>query len=139
MCACWADRFEQRAAVEGLDPGLARAGVSLFRELPRSAMRAALLCTDIHPGNILAAQREPWLAIDPKPYVGDPAYDTLQHMLNFPERLRADPVAFSVRLAGLLALDASRVHQWLLARCVIESPDRPELADTARRLARAVG
>jgi streptomycin 6-kinase len=46
----------------------------LFRSLPCSADRSALLCTDIHPGNILASQREPWLAIDPKPYLGDPTY-----------------------------------------------------------------
>ena len=29
--------------------------------------------------------------IDPKPYVGDPAYDPLQHMLDCDERLRSDP------------------------------------------------
>lgn len=30
---------------------------------------------DFHPRNILRADREPWLAVDPKGYVGDPAYD----------------------------------------------------------------
>lgn len=50
-----------------------------------------LLCTDLHGDNILAAQRESWLAIDPKPYLGDPAYDTLQHMLNCEGRLAAHP------------------------------------------------
>ena len=39
----------------------------------------------------LAAQPEPWLVIDPKPYVGDPAYDLLQHMLNCEDRLAAHP------------------------------------------------
>ncbi len=52
-----------------------------------------LLCTDLHPDNVLAAEREPWLAIDPKPYVGDPTYDPLQHMLNFPDRLAGDRAA----------------------------------------------
>ncbi len=30
---------------------------------------------DANPGNVLAARREPWLVIDPKPMVGDPSYD----------------------------------------------------------------
>lgn len=30
---------------------------------------------DLHPRNILRAEREPWLAVDPKGYAGDPAYD----------------------------------------------------------------
>jgi streptomycin 6-kinase len=30
---------------------------------------------DLHAGNVLATQREPWLVIDPKPFIGDPAFD----------------------------------------------------------------
>ena len=74
-----------------LDPGLIRAGIELFRSLPASAERHVLLCTDLHSGNVLAAEREPWLVIDPKPYVGDPTYDVLQHLMNCLDRLRADP------------------------------------------------
>ena len=79
MCQRWAEEYEQRAAAGPvrLDPGLARAGIALFRELPASATSQVLLCTDLHAGNVLAAAREPWLAIDPKPVVGDPAYDVL--------------------------------------------------------------
>jgi streptomycin 6-kinase len=83
----------------------------------------------------LAAQREPWLAIDPKPYVGDPHYDVLQHMLNCAERLTADPVGFARRMAGLLGLDHQRLLLWLFARCVQESPGWPPLADIGRRIA----
>jgi streptomycin 6-kinase len=43
-------------------------------------------------GNVLRAAREPWLVIDPKPFIGDPAYDATQHLLNCVERLRADPL-----------------------------------------------
>ena len=50
-----------------------------------------LLATDPHGDNVLTAQREPWLVIDPKPYVGDPTYDLLQHTLNCEDRLAADP------------------------------------------------
>ena len=38
--------------------------------------------TDLHAGNVVRAEREPWLVIDPKPFVGDPAYDATQHLLN---------------------------------------------------------
>ena len=121
----------------GLDPGLARAGAALFRELPNTADRRDLLCTDLHAGNVLAAQREPWLVIDPKPYVGDPTYDLLQHMLNCEERLLADPRGFARRLADLFGLDCDRLLLWLFARCVIDSPDWPSLADVAHQIAPA--
>jgi streptomycin 6-kinase len=137
MCASWAGAFEERCAAAGavLDPGLARAGIELYRELPATAGRTVLLCTDLHAGNVLAAEREPWLVIDPKPYTGDPAYDVLQHMLNHPDRLRADPLAFIRRMAGLLDLDTARLRPWLFARCVIESLDRPDLREVAAALA----
>jgi streptomycin 6-kinase len=40
--------------------------------------------TDLHHLDVMAGTCEPWLVIDPKPCTGDPAYDRLQHMLNFP-------------------------------------------------------
>jgi streptomycin 6-kinase len=138
MCDRWADEFDDKVAAGGtdLDLGLAREGIALFRALPSTAERAVLLCTDLHAGNVLAAQREPWLVIDPKPYVGDPTYDVLQHMLNCEERLRADPEGLVHALADLLDLDRQRLLLWLFARCVQESPDCPQLAAVARRIAR---
>ena len=109
--------------------------MTLFRRLPATATRHVLLCTDLHAGNVLSAGREPWLAIDPKPYVGDPAYDVLQHMLNCDRRLGRDPVGLAGHMAELCGLDAERVTLWLFARCVQESPDSPFLAEVARRLA----
>jgi streptomycin 6-kinase len=122
-------------ALAALDPGLVRAGLALFRELPATADRQVLLATDLHAGNVLAAAREPWLVIDPKPHVGDPAYDSLQHMLNCDDRLRSDPRGLARRMAGLLGLDPDRVLRWLFARCVQESADCPALAEVARRIA----
>jgi streptomycin 6-kinase len=137
MCQQWADSFEQaaRGGAAGLDPGLARAGIELFRELPATATTHVLLCTDLHAGNVLRAAREPWLAIDPKPYVGDPAYDALQHMLNSSGRLQTDPHRLARRMAALLDLDPERLLLWLFARCVQESAEWPSLAGVARRLA----
>jgi streptomycin 6-kinase len=136
MCDAWAGEFDHRlAAARGmLDPGLARAGLDLWRSLPATADREALLCTDLHAGNVLAAQREPWLVIDPKPYLGDPTYDALQHMLNC-DRLTTDPAGLAHRMADLLDLDPGRLRAWLFARCVLESLGQPHLSDVAARLA----
>ena len=84
---------------------------------------------------MLAARREPWLVIDPKPYLGDPTYDPLQHMLNSPDRLVADAAGLADRMAGLLDLDASRLRHWRFARCVLGSLDRPFLGGVAAALA----
>lgn len=141
MCAAWATEFEQEhaaaAVAERIDPGLARAGMALLRELPASAHRQALLCTDLHGANILAAQRAPWLVIDPKPYLGDPAYDVVQHMLNCEERLAADPAGLAERMASLAGVDGGRVRLWLFARCVWESVGSPIMQNVAARLAPA--
>jgi len=138
MCADWADEFEEKLAATpdyALDPGLTRDAMRLFRELPASADRAVLLCTDLHSENILAAQREPWLVIDPKPYVGDPTYDVLQHMYNCQDRMERDPIGLVRRFADLLELDPQRLRLWLFARCVQESIDSPWLCAVAARLA----
>jgi len=141
MCAAWAREFEQdyaaAAPADQVDPGLARAGIALFRELPETADSQVLLCTDLHGDNILAAQRAPWLVIDPKPYLGDPAYDVLQHMLNCEDRLAADPAGLAARMAGLAGLEAARVRHWLFARSVQESVGSPLMRQVARALAPA--
>ena len=139
MCDAWADEWEVLVAEHGLPAqlpaDLAATGIALFRELPRTATDERLLCTDLHADNVLSAFREPWLVIDPKPYVGDPAYDVVQHMLNQEPRLQQDPVALTVRMAALMGLDAVRVRQWLFARCVQEAPTWPAMAPVAVRLA----
>jgi streptomycin 6-kinase len=136
MCGDWADDFEADHATRPLplDPGLVRAGLELFRRLPESADRQVVLATDLHAENILAAEREPWLAIDPKPHVGDPTYDVLQHLINC-ERLTTDPVGLATRLAEALDQDPQRLLLWLFARCVLAVRERPALAAVVVRLA----
>ncbi len=75
--------------------------------------------------------------IDPKPYVGDQAYDALQHMLNCEDRLATDPLGLARRMADLLGLEGERVAQWLFARCVQESIGDPSLRTVAAALAPA--
>lgn len=137
MCDDWARSFELDFATDsrGLDPGLARTGLALLRELPRSVDRAVLLVTDLHGGNVLSSTREPWLVIDPKPFVGDPAYDPVQHMLNCDDRLASDPAGLARRMADLLDLDRERVRLWLLARCAQEALRDPSMREPACRLA----
>jgi streptomycin 6-kinase len=118
----WAEQAEARLAANPtrLDAGLAREGLALFRALPRDAPAETLLFTDLHAGNVLSAERRPWLLIDPKPYVGDPHFDVLQHLLNCNQSLQADPIGLVAEVAGLAGLDAERVERWLFARCVQE-------------------
>jgi streptomycin 6-kinase len=137
MCDHWADGFERKRAegrADGMDPGIAREGVSLFRTLPDSAPTERLLCTDLHAENVLASEREPWLVIDPKPFVGDPTYDALQHHLNCRDRLVADPRALAARMAGLLGLDLRRLLVWLFAYCVVQSVDFPWMLGVAEQI-----
>ena len=140
MCAWWADSAARRhaEAVPSLLPaGLVEHGLGLFRELPRDCDgEQILLVTDLNPGNILTHDGpERWLMIDPKPYIGDPHYDVLQHMLNDGERLVADPGAFADRMADLAGLDRRRTRRWLLARCVQEAGEFGDAASAALRLA----
>jgi streptomycin 6-kinase len=136
MCDYWADEFEQKVAsgVVTVDSELAREGTRDFRVLPTTTVQNVLLCTDLHAENVLASTREKWLVIDPKPFVGDPTYDALQHMLNCEARLRADPVALASRIADLLALDSRRLLRWLFALCVVGSPTWPWALDVAQKI-----
>lgn len=93
--------------------------------------------TDLHAGNVLRADRGPWLVIDPKPFVGDPAYDATQHLFNCRERLAADPLGLIDRFADLLGLESERVRLWTFARAAAEprSRVRDDLLSLARTLA----
>lgn len=147
MCAWWADEALQKGAGEraGLPRELVERGLDLFRSLPLQWNgEEVLLATDLHPENVLsdgAGTRfgRRWLLIDPKPYVGDPHYDLLQHMLNDMDRLRSDPGRFADRMADLAGLDRDRTRQWLLARCVQEADEPGGLAEVALRLAADAG
>jgi streptomycin 6-kinase len=112
----------------------ARGNRRLSRVAP-TAEREVLLCTDLHAGNVLSAQREPWLVIDPKPFIGDPAFDPVQHMINCDARLAADPGALAERVAGLLDLNPARVELWLFARCAQASLHDLTMREPASRLA----
>ena len=108
---------------EWLDQGLVQAGLDLFAELARPSDKDVLLATDLHAGNVLQAKREPWLVIDPKPFVGIPAYDATQHLINCERRMRADPLGTIRRFADLLAVQFERVRLWMFAQSASEPRD----------------
>lgn len=122
MTAHWAD--ETIAAVRRWpDAGLVQEGLRLLDELSRSSADDVLLATDLHAGNVLRAQREPWLVIDPKPFVGDRAYDATQHLFNCKDRILAAPDTTIHRVAELLGIDEERIRLWMFARSAAEPRD----------------
>lgn len=97
----------------------------LFTELNDSMEELILLHGDLHHENILAAEREPWLAIDPKGVVGEAAYETgalLRNHLHVvlessnPGRLMKRRVD---QLSDELDVDRVRVRGWGLAQAVL--------------------
>lgn len=93
------------------------AAMATVRELGRS-QPDTLIHGDLHARNILRADREPWLAVDPKGYVGDPAYDggTLLKSRAL-TLLEADDLRKAARrvldvFAEVAELDRERVQRW---------------------------
>ncbi len=120
------------------DGGLVREGLRLFQELPRTAPEETLLTTDLHAGNVLRTTREPWLVIDPKPFIGDPAYDATQHLFNCSGRLLADANGFIRRVADLLEMKHERVGLWMFARAAAEPRRNWGQEDWKTTVARAI-
>ena len=120
MTQYWSTEILEQAA-HWRDPGLVQQALNLFKHLSEPTQSSVLLATDLHAGNVLRAQREPWLVIDPKPFVGDPAFDATQHLLNCYSRLYADPDHTIRRFADLLAIDPERVRLWTFARVAAQS------------------
>ncbi|MFE9735929.1 aminoglycoside phosphotransferase family protein [Streptomyces sp. NPDC005863] len=99
-----------------------------------------LLHWDLHFENVLASEREPWLAIDPKPLAGDPGFDLWPALDN---KFDADDVVWRFdAMTEVLGLDRERARAWTLGRVLQNSlweveDGRPLVADhmeTARRL-----
>lgn len=99
----------------------------LFTELQESAADPVLLHGDLHHWNIVAAERQPWLALDPKGVAGEPAYEPGAMLRNpwpdllkepYPGRIlarRAD------QFADELGLDRGRITGWAIAQAVLSA------------------
>lgn len=65
--------------------------VSLCIELSESQPELVVCHQDLHGGNVLPAGAERWLAIDPKPLLGERAFDLASPLRDRPEELLAAP------------------------------------------------
>jgi streptomycin 6-kinase len=96
----------------------------VLAELLATAPRRAVLHGDLHHDNVLRATREPWLAIDPHGYVGDPGYD-VGCMLYNPDPQRRDEDLLRLvparieHLAGALPMPVERVIGWGFVQAVL--------------------
>ena len=109
-----------------------------------------LLHTDLHYANVLAADRENWLAIDPKPVNGDPHYEIAPLLWNrWGEIAGAARVGVRRRFQVLVdagEFDEDRARAWVLVRMAVNAmwelqEGRPDPASLTRcvTVAKAVG
>jgi streptomycin 6-kinase len=97
-----------------------------------------LLHWDLHYENVLASDRSPWLAIDPKPLAGDPGFDLLPALWN---RFDADEILWRFdAMTDVLGLDRARARAWSLGRvlqtCLWEIEDGRPLDKQQLEIAR---
>ena len=93
--------------------------IDTLETLSGSRGEQVLLHQDLHTDNVLAAQREPWLVIDPKPLVGEREFSVApivrDYVLGHSRRAvlrRLD------RLTSELGLDRERARGWTVGQTV---------------------
>jgi streptomycin 6-kinase len=103
-------RFERR---------LVDAAVSALEELAASQGEQVLLHQDLHGDNVLRAEREPWLVIDPKPLVGEREFG-IAPLVRSSELGHGKHAVFHRldRLSGELGLDRDRARLWTIGQTV---------------------
>jgi streptomycin 6-kinase len=116
----WLDELPARYEQHGrpFERRLLDAGLDAIRTLAPTQDELVVCHQDLHCDNILRAEREPWLAIDPKPIAAERAYDTVPIIR---DRLPKEQAIRDVRrrldaLAELLDLDRERMKGWGIAK-----------------------
>jgi streptomycin 6-kinase len=89
------------------------------------ASTGSIVHGDLHYENVLAADREPWLVIDPKPLNGDPHYELAPMLWNRWDEL-ADNVRDGVRrrfsaCVDAAGLDEDRARAWVIVRTMLNA------------------
>ena len=84
---------------------------------------AVILHQDFHGGNVLRAEREPWLAIDPKPLVGEREFDAGGYLRDRRELLLRSGAVRLVRrrldaLVAELGISRERTRRWGIAHAL---------------------
>jgi len=97
----------------------------LYAELCASMAESVLLHGDLHQDNILSAEREPWLAIDPKGVIGEPVFETGPLLRNFwpdilslanPKQIMAHRID---QLSAELGFARERISAWGFSQAVL--------------------
>lgn len=130
--ADWAEGLTRLRAIFGGQTGpfpesLVSRAERLFAELLATSGAPVVLHGDLHHYNILSAQREPWLAIDPKGVIGDAAYEIGAYLRNpWPDmHMRPDIERLLIRrvyqFASELCLERERIWEWGIAQSVLSA------------------
>lgn len=128
--AGWAQGFGRLRAAFGGGVGpfprhLVERAERAYAELSAGAAPPTLLHGDLHHFNVLRAEREPWLAIDPKGLVGDPGYEVGAFLYNALPDSPADARRAVERrvdvLAEELGFERGRVIGWGIFQAVLSS------------------
>jgi streptomycin 6-kinase len=130
----WAEELPDRYEAGGrpFERTLLDAAVDVFRSVDRDA--AALVNQDLHGGNVLRAEREPWLAIDPKPLVGEPEVTGVGLLRN----AEAGTARRWLDLLADLGLDRDRLRGWGVAHALAWGWDEDGWSQRAVSAARRI-
>jgi streptomycin 6-kinase len=93
------------------------AALDALRELPTTQGEQVVLHQDLHADNVLAAEREPWLAIDPKPLVGEREFGLAPVIRGGELGHDQQSVRYRLdRLTSELGLDRERARGWAIGQ-----------------------
>jgi streptomycin 6-kinase len=142
--ARWADQLPWRWEHCGrpFERRLVDAAVGTLETLSATQGEPVLLHQDLHADNVLRAEREPWLAIDPKPLVGEREFG-IAPLVRGSElgHARKRVLGRLDRLSGELGLDRERARSWAFAQTLAwafeGSEVLPRHVETARWLLEA--
>ena len=133
-------RFDWEQAGKPFEETLLDAAISILEELVPSQGEQVLLHQDLHAGNVLAAEREPWLVIDPKPLVGEREFGLAPIIRSFElGHSRTEVLRRLDFLSAELGLDRERARGWAIGQTIAWSFDSVfhEHAEVARWLLEA--
>lgn len=91
-----------------------------------------LLHLDLHFGNVLRADREPWLAIDPKPLSGPPGFDVYPAIRNrVEEYVSGAQMRWQVQhrveiVADAAGIELDQARDWSLVHAVLNAHETAE-------------
>jgi streptomycin 6-kinase len=119
--AWWAEYLPEtwERAGRPFERELLDAALEALRALAPNQREEVLLHQDLHAENVLAAEREPWLVIDPKPLLGEREFAIAPLVrdvaLGHGERQVRDRLD---RLTSELGLDRERARGWAIGQTV---------------------